>query len=191
MHFRGPVRHVIGLLLMISLPGKEVQAQMNPDAPVHQAGTLDVTKPSDNEIVLTRTFAASRERVFSAMTQASHILRWMKPSAMTLVGCEFDLRVGGNLRYVFQRPNGRTIEVRGVFQAVQPPSRFLYVETYDFSPLRIHVTTALDVVDEKTVLRQTLLYASKAERDEDYDGIASSSAELFANLERYLAQPGE
>ncbi|MGH9336887.1 MAG: SRPBCC domain-containing protein, partial [Vicinamibacteria bacterium] len=59
-------------------------------------------KPSDNEIVLTRTFAAPRETVFAALTQAEHLVRWMKPTDIALVACEVDLRAGGTFRYVFQ-----------------------------------------------------------------------------------------
>ena len=156
-------------------------------APAHHDAEMDTTEPKENEIVLQRTFAAPRERVFRALTQAEQITQWMKPSAMALVGCEVDLRVGGRLRYVFQRPNGRKIEVRGVFEEVRSPSCFSYVETYDFSPLRINVTTDLRKAGDGTAFRQKLVYASKAERDEDHPGVAESSEEIFANLERYLA----
>ena len=152
---------------------------------------MDVTKPAENEIVLEKRFGAPREHVFRALTHADEITQWMRPSAMALVGCEVDLRVGGTLRYVFQRPSGHKIEVRGVFEEVRAPSRFVYVETYDFSPLQIHVTTDLKVVDEATLLTQTLVYASNADRDADFAGVAESGAEVFANLERYLANAGQ
>ena len=151
---------------------------------------MQVTKPSDHEIVLTRTFAAPRDTVFAALTQAEHLVHWMKTTDMALVGCTVDLRVGGTCRYVFQRPNGRKIEVRGTYEAVEPPRRFVYTETYDFSPLKVLVTTALDEADGKTVVTQTLRYASKRERDEDQDGVVTSTTEAYARLERYLAQIG-
>ena len=151
---------------------------------------MQVTKPSEHETVLTRTFDASRERVFAALTRPDQISRWMQAGGMTLAGCEVDLRSGGRLRYVFKRPSGRTIEVRGEFQEVSPPDRIAYVETYDFSPLRILVTTTLDAQGERTVLKQTLRYATQAERDTDFDGVATSSTEAWGNLERHLAQAG-
>ena len=149
---------------------------------------MQVTKPSDNEIVLAQTFAAPRAAVFAALTDAEHLVNWLKPTAMALVSCEVDLRVGGKLRYVFERPNGRRIEVRGIFGAVERPHRFAYAESYDFSPLKVQVTTALEEVGEKTVFTQTLRYASKKERDDDYPGVTESSKEVFANLDRYLAK---
>jgi uncharacterized protein YndB with AHSA1/START domain len=149
---------------------------------------MQAAKPTDKEIVLTATFAAPRETVFAALTQPEHIRRWMKPTHMALVNCQVDLRVGGALLYVFQRPNGRKLEVRGVYQVVDRPRGFAYAETYDFSPLKVQVATALEAKGDTTVFQQTLLYATKQERDDDYDGVATSSAEVYAKLARYLAK---
>ena len=147
---------------------------------------MQATKPSDREIVLTRTFAAPRQAVFDALTQPNQIVQWMKPTHMSLVTCEVDLRAGGSLRYVFQRPGGTKIEVRGIYETVDPPRQFRYTETYDFSPLKVLVTTALDHVGSETRFKQTMTYSSKQERDDDFDGVATSSTEVYANLERYL-----
>jgi len=170
---------------------------------------MEVTTPSDTEIVLTKTFPAPREVVFAALTQPDHLVHWMKTAGMDLVACEVDLRVGGKLRYVYQRPSGRKIEVRGTFEAVDPPRRLEYLETYDFSPLVVQVTTALDEKNEKneknekdekdesgesgeeTVFRQTLVYRSRLERDGDLPGVSTSSKDAFARLERYLEQIAE
>jgi uncharacterized protein YndB with AHSA1/START domain len=91
------------------------------------------TKPSDREIVLTRAFSAPRRAVFDALTQPSRIVQWMKPTHMTLVGCDVDLRAGGSFRYVFQRKSGARIEVRGAYQTLDPPRGFSYLESYDFA----------------------------------------------------------
>ena len=155
-----------------------------------QESAMQATKPADNEILLTQTFSAPRETVFAALTKAEHLRAWMRPSAMTLVSCEVDLRVGGQLRHVFERPNGRKIEVRGKFEEVDPPRRFVYTETYDFSPLKVLVTTSLEETGDKTTFKRTLRYASQQERDEDFPGVATSSKEVYAKLEGYLAQLG-
>ena len=137
--------------------------------------------------MLTRSFAAPRETVFAAMTQREHVLEWMKTASMAFVACDVDLRVRGAFRYVYQRPSGKKLEVRGVYKEVDAPRRWAYTETYDFSPLRIEVTAVLDEVGSRTAFKQTLRYASQAERDEDFDGVATSAAEAFDNLDRYLA----
>jgi uncharacterized protein YndB with AHSA1/START domain len=157
---------------------------------------MQATKPSDTEIVLTRTFAAPRQTVFDALTQANHLVHWMQPTKMSLAACEVDLRAGGSFLYVFQRPRGARMEVRGAYQTVDPPHRFTYEETYDFSPLKVLVTTSLvttplvttslDRMGGDTVFTQTIAYSSKHERDDDFDGVAASATELYAKLERYL-----
>jgi len=160
--------------------------QLAGQAPAKKESTMQATKPSDREIVLTRTFAAPRQTVFDALTQANHLVHWMKPTNMSLVTCEVDLRAGGSFRYVFQRPRGARMEVRGAYKTVDPPHRFVYTETYDFSPLKVLVTTALDQVGGDTVFKQTIAYSSKHQRDDDFDGVATSATEVYANLERYL-----
>ena len=155
------------------------------------SGTFAVSTPSDREIVLTRLFDAPRELVYEAMTKPEHIRRWMQATGMTLVGCEVDLRPGGNFRYTFERPGGRRIEVRGAYESVDPPRQFVYRESYDFSPLEMQVTTSLEAEGDATVFRQRLQYASKGERDEDYPGVAQSSQEAYARLEAYLAELGK
>jgi len=165
-------------------------AQLSGQVPAKEENTMQATKPSDREIVLTRTFAAPRQTVFDALTQANHLVHWMKPANMSLVTCEVDLRAGGSFRYVFQRPRGAKIEVRGAYEKVDPPRHFVYRETYDFSPLKVLVTTALDQAGSETVFKQTIAYSSKQERDDDFDGVASSATEVYANLERYLGSSG-
>jgi len=151
-----------------------------------KGGAMQATKPTDREIVLTRTFAAPRQAVFDAVTQAKHLVHWMKQTSMSLVACEVDLRTGGSFRYVFQRASGAKLEVRGAYGAVDPPTQFTYTETYDFSPLTLRVSTALEEVRGETVFKQTLVYPSKHERDGDWDAVVTSSTEAYANLERYL-----
>jgi uncharacterized protein YndB with AHSA1/START domain len=147
---------------------------------------MQATKPSDQETLLLRTFAAPRPAVFDALTRPDRIVEWMKPSHMSLAGCEIDLRAGGSLRYVFQRPNGRKLEVRGTIESVDPPRSLVYRETYDFSPLVVLVSTTLDEAAGGTIFRQTLGYASRQERDGDFDGVAGSAAEVYEGLARYL-----
>ena len=105
---------------------------------------------------------------------------------MTLVTYEPDLRPGGTTRCIFRRPSGKTIEMRQLYQEVDPPRRWTHIETYDFSPIRISVTTVLSESNGKTTLNQTMLYSSRQERDADFDAVASSSSGAYAKLELYL-----
>lgn len=145
-----------------------------------------IARPTDTEIVITRTFAAPPARVFAALTEPARIRQWMKGPDITLESVETDVRIGGTSRQVFTRPNGRRLEVFGAYEDVQPPSRFVYVETYGFSPLRIVVTNSLEPIADGTRFTQTIRYATKAERDDDYPGVAESAEVAHAELDRYL-----
>lgn len=148
--------------------------------------TTDVTKPSDRTILVTRSFKAPRQRVFDALTRMDQVPRWFQSKQMSLESYEADLKIGGSYRYVFRRPGGRKIEMRGIYKEIEAPNRLVYTETYDFSPLTLLVTTVLDEAQGKTVLTQTIVYASKQERDGDFDAVATSTAELYVKLEHYL-----
>jgi uncharacterized protein YndB with AHSA1/START domain len=148
---------------------------------------MQVSTPSDVETVFEQQFNAPRTAVFAALTQPGHLLCWLGSAEMALVGCDVDPRVGGRLRYVFQRAGGRQIEVRGAIEAVQSPSLLTYRESYDFSPLQMLVTTTLDEAEGVTTLVQRLQYDSTRDRDEDYDGVSTSSAGAYERLARYLA----
>jgi uncharacterized protein YndB with AHSA1/START domain len=151
-----------------------------------RGNTMEVTKPSDRTIVLARSFAAGRQKVFEALTKQDRVPRWFQPAQMSLVSYEADVREGGAFRYVFQRPGGARMEMRGVYSEVDPPHRWVHTETYDFSPLQLLVTTVLNEVRGKTVFEQTILYPSQKERDGDFVGVASSATDIYAKLERYL-----
>src|SRR5438128_8343523 len=101
---------------------------------VKNESTLQATTPSNRELVLTRTFAAPRQAVFDALTQTNHLVHWMKPTNFLLVWCDVDLRAGGSFRYVYARPSGARVEVRGAYKTVDSPNRVEYTQTYDFSP---------------------------------------------------------
>jgi uncharacterized protein YndB with AHSA1/START domain len=149
-------------------------------------GDMQVTKQSDRNIVVTRTFNAPRQKVFDALTEPEQIPRWFAPKQMSLVSYESDLKDGGSFRYVFQRPSGKKIEMRGEYREVDPPHRWVHTEGYDFSPITLLVTTVLNEVGGKTVFTQTILYSSKDERDGDFDAVASSAADIYAKLAHYL-----
>lgn len=149
---------------------------------------MHAIKQGDKTIVITWTFTASSQRVCDALTKPGLLTQWMKPAKMSLVSCEVDFKAGGTLRYVFQRPSGKKLEVRGTFQTVEPPHRWVYQESYDFSPLKVLVANELKPSGKETQLTQTLTYGSKQESDQDFDPVATSSREAYTQLERYLAE---
>jgi uncharacterized protein YndB with AHSA1/START domain len=172
---------------LIAIAALAVAAALSRVSAQQKDDRMHAATPSDTEIVLTKALTAPRERVFAALTTPEHLLQWMRATGFAFVACDVDLRVGGGFRHLFQRAgSSKQIEVRGIYEAVEVPRRLVYTESYDFSPLKVHVTTVLEPDGDQTALRQTLQYASKQERDADLEGVTTSATEAYANLARYL-----
>ncbi|MDX2086871.1 MAG: SRPBCC family protein [Kofleriaceae bacterium] len=105
------------------------------------SGKLEVTLPSDKEILLKRTFNAPRHLVFEAMTKPEHVRRWWCMEGCTMEVCDIDLRVGGAWRYVMKAPDGNVIAFRGVYSEISPPERLVHTEIFEPFPEEITVCT--------------------------------------------------
>jgi uncharacterized protein YndB with AHSA1/START domain len=147
---------------------------------------VDVVKQGETEIVVTTTFKASADAVFRAFTSCEAIGQWMKSERMTLTECSIDARPGGSLVLAFLAAKEQRFEVRDSYRALDAPRLIQYEESYDFSPLTISVTARLDESNGKTRFKETLLYRSTQERDQDFPGISENVPGAFARLDRYL-----
>src|SRR5882762_9425026 len=83
--------------------------------------TLQITTPSDREIVMTRVFDAPRRLVFDAFTKPELVKQWLLgPPGWTMPVCEIDLRVGGAYRYVWRHADGIDIFTGGRSPEIPP-----------------------------------------------------------------------
>jgi uncharacterized protein YndB with AHSA1/START domain len=134
------------------------------------AGTLQVTTPTDREIVITRVFNASRALVWDAMTRPEFLKRWLfGPHGWSLAVCDNAFREGGVFRWVWRGPDGAEMALRGVYREVVPPERIVRTETFEFgrdaqSGEQVG-TLVLTEKAGKTLLTLTVLYPSKEARD--------------------------
>jgi uncharacterized protein YndB with AHSA1/START domain len=136
--------------------------------PLTGDGNLAVTTPSDREIAVTRTFNAPRRLVFEAHTKPELLKRWLGVfGGWSLDVCEIDLRPRGAYRYVWRRPDGAEMGVRGVYREVVPPEKLVTTEKFDDSAYDGEATGTTTFVerDGQTVLTLTLRYPSKKARD--------------------------
>jgi uncharacterized protein YndB with AHSA1/START domain len=129
--------------------------------------TLQVTTPTDTEIVLTRTFDAPRHVVFAALTRPELLKRWYGARGWNLVECEVDLRAGGAWRFVSRGPDGAVMGQGGVYREVVPPERLVYTERFDNQsyPGESVITTRFLEQDGRTTLSSTVSYPSPEARD--------------------------
>lgn len=92
---------------------------------------------------LTRTFAASRERVFHAWTEPEEIKRWFGPDTCRVVEAHVDLRVGGKFRFHLRESKQGEYRLRGEFREVTPPAKLVYTWQWEDDP---------DYVDRETLV---------------------------------------
>ena len=128
--------------------------------------TFDVTTPDDTSIVIRREFGAPPQRVWRAMTEPEHMMRWLGTPDLPMTGCEMDVRVGGSFRWVFATPDGRGMGVSGTFDEVEPYSRLVSTEQFDDFPGPSTNTLRLSPAgDDRTAMTLTVVYPSRQIRD--------------------------
>jgi uncharacterized protein YndB with AHSA1/START domain len=155
------------------------------------AKTLQVTTPSDREVVFTRAFDAPRELVFEAWTNPEHVRHWWGLRESTMLLCEADVRPGGSWRYVTTAEDGAEVPFTGVYQEVTPPERLVYTEMYDVEPFNSGDpavnTVAFTPEEGGTLVTVTTVYPSKEVRDFALSsGMEAGAAESYDRLAEHL-----
>jgi len=78
-------------------------------------------------VQVTRTFAAPRERVFRAWTDAKELALWFAPSTeYTTIVTELDLRVGGKYKLEMHHKAGNVHTINGTYRMIKPPEKLVY-----------------------------------------------------------------
>ncbi len=94
-----------------------------------------MTEESGHVVRIERTYAASAKEVFDAWTSPEVMRRWFHCAAdWETPEAEVDLRVGGKVRVVMRRPDGREGEARGEYTLIDPPHRLVMTWTFDDDP---------------------------------------------------------
>lgn len=156
------------------------------------AATLEITTPSDRELVIVRDFAAPRRMVFDCMTRPELVRRWLLgPEGWTIPVCEIDLRVGGTFRYVWRHGDGREMGMGGVYREIVPSERIVHNELFDedWTGGETQVTQSLTEHGGRTRLTTAILYASKEAREgARTSGMADGMEAGYARLDAILAE---
>jgi len=153
--------------------------------------TLEITTPSEREIVMSRVFDASRSLVFDAWTKPELLKRWLGVrGGWSMVVCKVDLRVGGAYRFVWRGPDGVEMGMGGVYREIVPPERLVATESFDDPWYLGDAVDTTVLVEEggKTTATTTVLYESEETRDAVLEsGMARGVAESYDMLAEYLA----
>jgi uncharacterized protein YndB with AHSA1/START domain len=142
--------------------------------------TTVIAEPGKQEVVIIRTFDASRERVFKLYTDPDRIPQWWGPGTVVH---EMEPQSGGRWRFV-QHEDGNEYGFHGVYHDITSPERV--VNTFEFEGIPGHVlleTVTFSEENGKTTYRSQSVFQSV----EDRDGMVMSGMEEGANasLDRF------
>jgi uncharacterized protein YndB with AHSA1/START domain len=98
------------------------------------SGTATVTLPTDDQILITREFAAPAHLVFRAWTEPDLVRRWWAGDHGEVTLAEIDLRVGGAWRYVMVGHAGQEVAFHGEFREIVSGERIVSTEVYEGAP---------------------------------------------------------
>lgn len=82
------------------------------------------------EFVITRTFKASRERMWEAWTDPAQLAAWNGPKGSSGTTLSADVRTGGLLHWRMESAEGMTMWGRAVYREVTRPERLVYVQSF-------------------------------------------------------------
>jgi len=149
---------------------------------------MNVTTPSEREVVVTRYFNAPARLVFAAWTDCKHLPHWLLgPEGWTMPICEVDARPGGKYRFGWQHPEKKGFEIHGRYLEMEAPRRTVTAESMPPYPGETINTMILEESDGKTRMTLTITYDSKEARDMALKtGMTRGMERSFDLLDEYL-----
>ncbi len=86
---------------------------------------------SDNELLITRTFDAPAELVFSMWSDPEHFKNWMGPETFDCPVVEMDFRVGGAYRAMIRSDEHGENWFGGIYQEIERYTRLVFMVLID------------------------------------------------------------
>jgi uncharacterized protein YndB with AHSA1/START domain len=152
--------------------------------------TTVTATPNSYEVITSREFNASKDKVFEAYTNPELFVQWMGPSVLSMKIESMDTAPGGKWRYVSTDPAGAEYGFHGVYHDVVKDERI--VQTFEFEGVPGHVSfnvIRFDEKDGKTTVTSTAVFETVADRDGMVStGMESGARESFERLAALLAK---
>ncbi|MFC6964571.1 SRPBCC family protein [Halocatena marina] len=147
----------------------------------------------ESSLIIRRTFAASRERVWKAWTDPEQVIQWWGPNGFTTTVHEMDVKPDGVWRFVMHGPDGVDYPNEIVYDEIVEPERLVYTHrsNEENDPGSFQVTvTFVEQEDTKTELTMRQLYKSAAEFDKSVEefGAIEGAIQTLDHLAEYVEQ---
>jgi uncharacterized protein YndB with AHSA1/START domain len=157
----------------------------------------DITTDLD-ELTLTveRVFAASRDLVFKAWSEAERLAQWWGPTGWTVPFCKVDFQAGGVWHYCMQGPGGEQSWGKAVYNEIVPGERITFTDAFSdeagntVAGMPV-MTISVDFIDEGGTTRvvSRTKFASKDELENLLQmGVVEGIKQTWDRLEEYLAK---
>jgi uncharacterized protein YndB with AHSA1/START domain len=140
-----------------------------------------------NSIQLRRTFAAPRERVFRAWTDAREFALWFHPTTdHTTIISRLDVKVGGKYSLEMHHKDGNVHKLSGTYQQIKPPEKLSFTWRWSNDPPGQETLVSLDFLDHGNATEMVLLHGQfpDAETREKHN---HGWLGCFEQLQNYLA----
>ena len=134
----------------------------------------EVTTPSDQEVLIKRSFDASADLVWRAYTEPALMRRWLTAMpGWSMPVCEMTTDVGGKYRWRWRdEANGVEFGFTGEMLEVAPHSKIVHTQVYDPGNMggsmgdgASIITVTFKEIDGITNVTTSIKFASKADRD--------------------------
>jgi uncharacterized protein YndB with AHSA1/START domain len=141
-------------------------------------------------IDMSREFDAPRDLVFKAYSDPELLVQWLGPRKYKMTIDTYDLRDGGQWRYVHADDEGNAYGFHGVFHGSQSPDGMLQTFEFEGSPGNVSLESVVfEETDGKTVVRNHSVYQSVEARDAMVaSGMAEGVEDGFDRLDELLGR---
>lgn len=142
-----------------------------------------MSTPAENEILSSRFFAHSRQRVFEAFSDPRQLTTWFGPNGFTSTFEKFDFIPGGEWIFVFHGPNGTDYPNHVIFADIVPLERIVY----DHALPHFRMTMTFTDAKDGTRLAWRMAFESVQHCEALKNVCVPANEENFDRLEAHLA----
>lgn len=139
----------------------------------------------DREIISRRVFNIPRSLIYSAWTDPEQLAQWWGPEGFTNTFYEFNLKPGGEWRFVMHGPDGKDYQNHSVFVEIIPQERIVFDH---ISLPKFRVTATFEQQAEKTKVTFRMHFESKVDVEKLKALIVPANEQNFDRLEALIAR---
>jgi uncharacterized protein YndB with AHSA1/START domain len=126
------------------------------------------------ETHMSRTFKASRERLWEAFTDPEQVVQWWGPRKYKTTVDQMDVTVGGKWRFVHEA-DGETFGFRGEYRELEEPEKITW--TFEFEGMPGHITVETISFEDLGDGTTKISVVSHYDNLEDLNGMVDSGME--------------